>query len=197
MATIFYFHGFGSTGEGPKVDSLRQALPNHTIVAPDIPSNPKVAVTVLSKLIREAASYPVVFIGTSLGGFWANYMAQKFDAPAVIVNPSTNPAASMQSRIGTVFMNYKTNAPIEITQDDVNEFTKLEDELAELYNGALVHLFVAKDDDVISCEQTLKNIPYSASCTISESGGHRYLEEWDKVVSAVSRLVAPKELVRN
>lgn len=37
---IVYFHGFGSSGASGTVETLRNLLPDATIIAPDIPIDP-------------------------------------------------------------------------------------------------------------------------------------------------------------
>ena len=38
---IIYFHGFGSSGASGTVETLRRILPEHIIIAPDIPVDPE------------------------------------------------------------------------------------------------------------------------------------------------------------
>lgn len=99
MATILYLHGFASAGAGPKVDALREAFPDHAVLAPDIPTDLVQAQALLDGVVRKITSYPVIAVGTSLGGFWANYLAQVYDMPAILVNPSTEPAVTMASKL--------------------------------------------------------------------------------------------------
>lgn len=188
MATIFYFHGFASVGEGPKTESLRANFPDHVVIAPNIPLNPAKAVEVLSAAVRAATSFPIIFIGTSLGGFWANAMAQKFDAPAILINPSINPSTTMAARVGAALLNYKTGEKIEVTAEDVRQFKELEHEVGELYNGALIHLFLAQDDEVLPYEVTLSQLPYTATLNVAVAGGHRYLLGWNNIIDCVKIL---------
>ena len=37
---LIYFHGFGSSGASGTVETLRNLLPQATIIAPDIPVDP-------------------------------------------------------------------------------------------------------------------------------------------------------------
>ena len=40
MNKLIYFHGFGSSGEGGTVKTLKELLPDWTVMAPDIPVDP-------------------------------------------------------------------------------------------------------------------------------------------------------------
>ena len=185
---IIYLHGFASVGTGPKSDALRAAFGDDAVYSPDLPLDPDAVETLIDKYVTENTNYPVVFVGTSLGGFWANYFAQKWDAPCVIVNPSTSPSRTMWARVGKTIHNFATGALMPILEVYATKFGKREQYLAENTNGALIHLFVAKDDDVIPYQEVLINIPYSASCIVTEDGGHRYDSHWASVVERVKQL---------
>ena len=49
-----------------------------------------------------------LFIGSSLGGFYASYFAEKFDSKAVLINPASNPYLGMKMYLGKN-TNYSTN----------------------------------------------------------------------------------------
>lgn len=189
MATIIYLHGFASVGKGPKYDALCAALPEHEVLAPDLPIDPDEVIKKVKDLVRNVTQYPLLFVGTSLGGFWANYFAHVFDTPCVLVNPSMNPSIGMKCRIGKRFENYITGEPIYISEEILNRFAELEEEEKILRNGYLINLFVAEDDDVLPYKETLKLVPYHASCIVTSDGGHRFEKNWPLVLIKVKNLL--------
>lgn len=189
MATIIYLHGFASKGTSAKSAALISEFRSDQVYAPDLPIDPDDTIKVVSSIVHAASSYPIVFVGTSLGGFWANYFAQKFDANCVIVNPSVAPEITMASRVGQCLKNYATGDDIVITHDMVTKFQQYKDEAMVLYNGALVNLFLAKDDDIIDYRQSLEYLKYYNSLTLTEDGGHRYDTKWDTVVNKVKDVI--------
>ncbi len=72
MDTLVYFHGFGSSGEGSTVKTLREMLPEWTVLAPDIPVDPADALDYLKDICSNAK--PNVVVGTSMGGMYAQQM---------------------------------------------------------------------------------------------------------------------------
>ena len=82
---IVYFHGFGSSGASGTVESLRHHLPEHEIIAPDIPVDPQLALPYLTGFVRE--QQPDLIIGTSMGGMYAQQM---FGFKKILVNPAFN-----------------------------------------------------------------------------------------------------------
>lgn len=56
-------------------------------VCPPLSPVPDAAVATASRLI-EAADGPVTLVGSSLGGHYANYLAEKHGLKAVLINPA-------------------------------------------------------------------------------------------------------------
>ncbi len=189
MATICYLHGFASIGQGYKVDQLRAAFPDIKVFAPNLPFNPKQIIDVVTRVINKVNDYPLVFVGTSLGGFWANYFAHTIDCECILVNPSTSPSKAFSDRVGTSVANYVTGNLIHITAEDVAQYAECERELKELYNGRLVNLFLAKNDTVIDHKKTLLEIKYTNSTMLTENGGHRYETNWHLVIEKLNSML--------
>ena len=191
MSTVMYFHGFASVGSGSKVDLLKTTLLETKIVSPNLPFEPNQVIEVVDATIQPLLpmSFPLVFVGTSLGGFWAYYFSQLYDAKCVLVNPQISPSNSFKSKVSTIHKNYHTNEPLEITLNSINQFEKLEKDAKFLRNGKLINLFLAQDDDVIDYHTTLDLIPYYNFCSITDTGGHRYESKWVNVVNHVKLLI--------
>ena len=90
MKKIMYLHGFGSSGASGTVDLLRRefwersdAAHRATVVAPDIPLDPFVAMPALEELAYD--EMPDLIVGTSMGGFYAQ---QLHGFVRICVNPS-------------------------------------------------------------------------------------------------------------
>lgn len=189
---IIYLHGFASVGTGPKSDAFIKEFGAENVIAPDLPLDPDQVETLIDSLTAHINEENVIFVGTSLGGFWAHYFAHKYGDTCVLVNPSTSPSKTMWERVGHTIHNYKTGALIPVLEEYAAKFKEREDFVAsntEYKRGERTHLFVAKDDDVIPYTEVLESIPFSASCTVTPKGGHRYDKLWHTVVNKVKELV--------
>jgi predicted esterase YcpF (UPF0227 family) len=175
---IIYIHGYNSTGNSPKSAALKAQFGAENVVAPDFSVDPKEIEIIISNIVRGNTNFPVIFVGTSLGGFWANYFAQQWDAPCVLVNPSTKPSINLQ----------KYNNPA-ITPEILKEYQVREQWLKENTNGKLIHLFVASNDDVISPKETLSNFPHTSRTVITKAGGHWYMDNWHNVVNKIGSIL--------
>jgi predicted esterase YcpF (UPF0227 family) len=183
MTTIVYLHGLGSVGDSEKSQAIRARFPDCTVLAPDL--SPMCFVEVM-KLLHEVPHDDYVFVGTSLGGFWANVFAHLTSSPGVLVNPSITPSLSL--RKGWAY-NHITKEPFEITHEMLQEIKGAEEILRRIYNGKLINLFLAEDDDIIPFEQTLYTLKDPKSVLITKDGGHRYAIHWDKVLDKVAELI--------
>ena len=88
---IIYLHGFCSSPASWKSQLLaeemaRRGLAEH-VVCPQLSPVPDEAAASVSRLI-EAADGPVTLIGSSLGGHYANFLAEKHGLNAVLINPA-------------------------------------------------------------------------------------------------------------
>lgn len=187
---IIFFHGFASIGKGVKSDMLKRAFGEEKVIAPDLPADPKEVLALVSNIMNATAKEDkIVFVGTSLGGFYANFFAQLYDCPCVIVNPSTRPTKTMAARIGAN-INLATGATFDVTKAHIDAFGDMEAYIKQFSNGALVSMFLAADDSVLDHTLALEDIPFRRVTILTPDGGHRYELHWDKVVEEVRHVYA-------
>lgn len=97
MRPVIYIHGYGSSGQTETAVNLRRILANEfEVVAPSYDgSRPDIAMAILETTFQLLQAKSPIVVGTSLGGFFANALSRRFNAPAVIVNPATKPSTSL------------------------------------------------------------------------------------------------------
>jgi predicted esterase YcpF (UPF0227 family) len=93
MSDVLYIHGFASCGKGQKSTALSEYFGTDAVTAPDLPASPFDAIAHLEQLL-EAGSYTLL-VGSSLGGYYATWLAEKYGMKAVLVNPSTEPFVTL------------------------------------------------------------------------------------------------------
>lgn len=186
---IIYLHGLASVGAGPKTDALVKTFGERTVIFPDLPLSPYKTIKMVDDILHGRDDR-FIFVGTSLGGFWANYFAHKYSCSrAVLINPLTNPVESFMDRRGTIVKNYVTAEETLFTQEILDEFSVSENVLLSKFNPKLIDVFLAKDDDVIDYQHTLNALHGARSTTVLGTGGHRFVEPWPKVVKFIRKLV--------
>ena len=122
---LLYFHGFASSGATGTAQLLRSMMPEHEVIAPDIPVDPVEALPYLRALVER--EQPDLIIGTSMGGMYAQQM---FGVRKICVNPAFNMSKlSKVMRPGTYkFLNGRKDNVKEfrITKEIVQHFYTME-----------------------------------------------------------------------
>lgn len=132
---IIYLHGFNSGGQSQKAAWLRARLAPIVVFAPTYAAHRgHDAVRALRKFIarlrRENPQDPkLMLIGSSLGGFWAQYLAKNWknrgqipgsdpDFSMVLINPSLRPDETLARHVGR-YRNEATGGETVLTAVDV------------------------------------------------------------------------------
>ncbi|QKT03781.1 alpha/beta fold hydrolase [Ectothiorhodospiraceae bacterium 2226] len=166
---IFYLHGFSSTSQSRKGQALKRLLPEHRVVCLDYPYPPFEAARALVHQASEhgAGHQPCVFIGASLGGLFARYLATRFAAKAVLINPVVR-AELMRALIGPV-ENYYTGEHYEWRAEDVEELKRYD---APLTFPTLVLLDEA--DEVLDYRMAVAAYRDAAEVIVFPGGDHAF-----------------------
>jgi uncharacterized protein len=153
---ILYLHGFRSSPRSNKASVLRAALQargrGEQFVCPDLPISPRDAAgAALAAASRQDAARLAV-VGSSLGGFYATWLAERLGCRAVLLNPAIDPSRDLQAHLGRqrVFFSDQT---IELTADHLVQLRALE--TARLTRLERYFLIAATGDEVIDCRTML------------------------------------------
>ena len=91
---IVYLHGFNSSPASSKARQLRDYMAGRGRLAefycPTLAYSPRAAVDQIESALAEHASDAVTLVGSSLGGFYATYLAEKYGWKAILVNPAVH-----------------------------------------------------------------------------------------------------------
>lgn len=101
---VLYLHGFRSSPQSTKARMvaarMAQSHPQVTWWCPQLPPSPREAMALVMDEIRSWPRERMAVIGSSLGGFYATYVAQACDCRAVLLNPAVHPARDLAGYIG-------------------------------------------------------------------------------------------------
>lgn len=125
--TLVYIHGFNSSPLSHKAQQLQQWLaaahPHVVLELPSLKPFPLDAIAQLEAIIK-AAPGKVGLVGSSLGGFYAAYLAEKHALPAVLVNPAVRPFDTLSRYLGEN-ENFHTQEKYVLTQQHVDDLRSL------------------------------------------------------------------------
>lgn len=101
---ILYLHGFRSSPQSFKARLLASRLAAAGRAGewccPQLPASPREAVALAESLMAAANAGTVTLIGSSLGGFYATWLAERHGCRAVLLNPATHPARDLDRYLG-------------------------------------------------------------------------------------------------
>ncbi len=167
---IIYIHGFGSSGEANKAKLLRAHFHEKGIrfIAPSLPTIPDLAIQTLSELI-ESYDEPIYLMGSSLGGYYALYLSDKYDLKAVLINPAINAPETLDRAIGHG-VNYYDNSAYEWNSSHVEMLESYEIEEPNLKN---LFVLLQKGDEVLDYEEAF-DVLNGAKMIVEEGGTHSF-----------------------
>jgi predicted esterase YcpF (UPF0227 family) len=131
MTRLVYLHGFRSSSRSTKATLLQQAvaaLPPEgrpSLWVPDLPHRPAAAVALVAAAAeRDGNPARTTFVGSSLGGYYATHLAERYGARAVLINPSIRPYDDLRPYAGTQVNLYSGEA-FEVTDAHFAEWRSL------------------------------------------------------------------------
>lgn len=105
MNKLLYLHGFNSSPESHKARVLHRYMERRDIgdriVIPAIPAVPAKAIDLLQQTAEDLLeSGGLSLAGSSLGGFYATWLAERYRCPAVLINPAVKPHELLKDYLG-------------------------------------------------------------------------------------------------
>jgi predicted esterase YcpF (UPF0227 family) len=185
VSHLLYLHGFRSSPKSTKARMVGERVAaNHPEVewwCPQLPPSPAEAMQMVMDGIASWPRAGMGVIGSSLGGFYATYVAQACDCRAVLLNPAVNPARDLAKYIGE-----------QASWHDPEERFYFQpgyiDELRALESGALRHAanffaVIAKGDEVLDWREMTGRYP-GATIKLLEGSDHA-ISDFDSHIAEV------------
>ncbi|WP_308924455.1 YqiA/YcfP family alpha/beta fold hydrolase [Janthinobacterium sp. J1-1] len=121
---ILYLHGFRSSPLSMKSRLLAaqmQALGrSEEWRCPQLPASPKLAIELALSLVKDVTPAQLTIIGSSLGGYYATWLAEQLGCRAVLLNPAIVPLLDLEQHVG-VTTAFHSDEPFEFRRDYIDE----------------------------------------------------------------------------
>ncbi|MDD5765285.1 MAG: hypothetical protein PHW79_03365 [Candidatus Marinimicrobia bacterium] len=171
---ICYLHGFASSGNAMKAQLLKKHLPEIEVLSPDLPIEPVKVLTVIDSTLNVYNNKKILLVGSSLGGFYANYFHSRYNIPAVLLNPTIDPVSDMKSAVGT-HRYFNSGETFEWKEKYLRQLEKISSTPMMMTQSALT-VYLAEDDTVLDYRKA-ESYFKSSGCTmrILETGGHQLM----------------------
>ncbi|SHE30498.1 hypothetical protein SAMN02745148_00083 [Modicisalibacter ilicicola DSM 19980] len=169
---VLYLHGFNSGSESPKARLMRAACRRVThegkplaCSTPQLPHRPRAALET-ARLALEALGSNTLLVGSSMGGFLASCLAERFDLAAAVINPAVQPARLVDGWMGTDLVNDYTGERFTIEAAHRDELASL---VPARLNPQRYLLLLGTADETLDCRDAFE--AYAGCRTLIEPGG--------------------------
>ena len=173
---LLYLHGFRSSPQSAKAQHLRRHVVQHhpqvVFVAPQLPPSPKDAAALMLGVTSAWASVPpdrIAVIGSSLGGFYATWLAQQLHCKSVLLNPSAAPWVSLHHHLSVQCHWDRPHETFDFRPQYLDELKALD--VTHLPPAAPQLLIAAKGDEVLDWRDMVARYP-QAMVRLQEGGDH-------------------------
>jgi predicted esterase YcpF (UPF0227 family) len=125
---IIYLHGFNSSPQSSKAQYLKIHLEERgrraEFACPQLPHEPDRAVAAVEAEIARHSESAITLVGSSLGGFYATWLAEKHGMRAVLINPAIDPHRGLRTYLGPQ-QTYHGGEPYELTERHLAQWEQL------------------------------------------------------------------------
>jgi len=147
---ILYLHGFRSSPRSFKARLVQERMlaagRASDLICPQLPASPKAAMELALLLAERHAPDNLAIVGSSLGGFYATWLAERLGVRAVLLNPSVDPLASLEKHVGLTTA-WHSDEPFEFRRAYIDELAELK--VARITRPERYFLIAATGDEVL------------------------------------------------
>ena len=167
---ILYLHGFRSSPHsfkarliGARLAALGRAA---EYLCPQLPASPRQAIDLALDLVRACPPQQLTLIGSSLGGYYATYLAERLGCRAVLLNPAVEPPHDLEKYVG-VSTAYHSDAPFEFKAEYLDELRALA--VGRITEPQRYFLMAATGDEVLDWRRMVAHYAGARQCVIEGS----------------------------
>lgn len=170
--SILYIHGLNSSPTSTKASQLLKAAEHCGIArqlrVPALHHHPRQAMEQLQAAVAELGR--PLLVGSSLGGFYATYLAEQHGLDALLINPAVRPHRLFGGK-EELQTNYYTGETWLLTHDHVAALAELE--MPEPHDAKRYRVWLQTADETLDYRQA-ETFYAGCSLDIQEGGDHSY-----------------------
>lgn len=174
LSAVVYIHGFNSSPDSKKAQQLAHWMAHHRpeveMVIPQVPNYPQPAWQELEQMARSLEGRHWGIVGSSLGGYWATALQQRYGCPAALINPAVQPYNLLKDYLGEGYNPY-TGQHYLLEPHHMTELEALE--VDELADPQRLWVLLQAEDEVLDYRLALEKYR-RARMTVELGGSHRF-----------------------
>jgi predicted esterase YcpF (UPF0227 family) len=170
---VLYLHGFRSSPQSTKARQMAAIMAEQFAHikwwCPQLPPSPQAAAELIQSGTAGWPANRMAVIGSSLGGFYATWLATQRGCKAVLLNPAIHPARDLAKYIGEQTTWHDPSERFYFAAEFVDELRALE--VGPASHPERVWALIAKGDEVLDWREITARYPDSHQ-VLMEGGDH-------------------------
>jgi len=179
---LVYLHGFRSSSGSVKAVKTRAWMracgAESRLWQPDLPASPSAAIALVSDWLQDKRKHnpdcTFDFIGSSLGGFYASVLVERFGGRAVLLNLADTNCTELQDQIGRQKV-YFSDAEIEFVPEYLSDLQAMN--VPTLTHLHRYFLLACLGDEVLDARAMVQR--YQGACSLILEGGDHAITSFD------------------
>jgi predicted esterase YcpF (UPF0227 family) len=184
---LLYLHGFRSSPKSFKARVVHQRMAQlgraRELICPQLPASPKAAMALVLNLVERyqaKGENQLAIVGSSLGGFYATWLAERFGCRAVLINPAVDPLKDLDKHVG-VTTAWHSDEPFEFKREYIAELAELK--VAKITRPERYFLLAATGDEVLDYRDMVAH--YAGAHQHVIEGSDHAVSEFEQYVDEV------------
>jgi hypothetical protein len=184
---LLYLHGFRSSPRSFKARVVQQRMDAAglaaNLICPQLPPSPRAAMALVLTLVQRYAAKgenELAIVGSSLGGFYATWLAERFGCRAALINPAVDPLQDLDKHVG-ITTEWHTGEPFEFKREYIAELAALK--VDTITRPERYFLLAATGDEVLDYRDMVAH--YSGAHQHVIQGSDHAVSEFEQYVDEV------------
>lgn len=188
---ILYLHGFRSSPNSFKARVVASKMAElgraGELVCPQLPASPKAAMDLALSLVDGVPAQELAIVGSSLGGYYATWLAERLGCRAVLLNPAIVPLKDLDQHVG-VTTAWHSDEPFEFKREYIDELRALA--IDKITRPERYFLIAATGDEVLDYRDMVAH--YAGARQHVIQGSNHAIPEFADVVDEVLAFCLPE-----
>ena len=187
---LLYLHGFRSSPQYSKARIMADYVgARHSKVrwwCPQLPPSPREAAAVIAEGIANWPRLNMAVMGSSLGGYYASWVAQLARCKSVMINPAVNPARDLERHIGEQSNWHDPEDVFFFRPEYIDELRLLD--TRSLTAAAPEMVLIAQGDEVLDWQEMSDRYPHALQ--LLQEGGDHALSNFPEYLDRIDEFLA-------
>ena len=150
------------------------------LIIPALPFEPRAAIAKIEALLNSHANESVALVGSSLGGYYAVYIAEKYHCRATLINPAVRPYELLCGYLGEN-ENIYTGEKYVFTSEHIQQLREIE--VSDMQYPSHYLVLLQTGDEILDYRQAVEKFN-NANINVMPGGNHSF-DEFENVINDI------------